>query len=206
MSSDQQQGAPDVDYSAFNDASVMKPVEQVKAGLQQIVDEARQYEREIAEAEAALKKSKEKYRGIMEDVLPKALREAGFGDVGFPSSDGTIITVASKVENSVPAARRNEAWDWLEKNGQGDILKREVTVPFMVKEGDKAKELQDRLAKEFMRTVVCERRAEPATLKSVLVKMMEAQAKVEGAVVVPRDLFGIREFDIAVMKAPKKKD
>lgn len=195
---------PEVDYSAFNDSQVMTPVEEVKAGLQKIVDEALGYEKEIVEAEDKLKKAKAKHRGIMEDVLPKALKKAGFGEVGFPCTDGTVIKVRSKIENSVPAARREEAWDWLEAHNHGDILKREVVVPFMVKEGEDAKKLREEMEKRFLRTVLCERRAEPATLKSLLTGLLEKQAKEAGATVVPRDLFGIREFDVAEFKSPKK--
>jgi hypothetical protein len=194
----------DVDYSAFNDSQVMKPVQQVQADLQKIVDEAQMRERNIVELEEKLKFEKKCLKGIVEDVLPRALKDAGFGEVGFPLADGTLVKVNSKVECHVLADRREEAWDWLEANGQGDILKREVTIPFLVKEGEDAKKLQTELQNKYLRSVSCDRRAEPSTLKATLVKMMERQSTTEGAVVVPRELFGIREMDVAVFKAPRR--
>lgn len=196
----------DVDYSAVNDhAQVMKPVEIVKAGLQAIVDEALKYESDIVKAESDLKAAKAKYRTLVEDTLPKALREAGFGEVGFPSTDGTVIKVADKVETSVLADRRNEAWDWLDKNGKGDVIKREVTIAFMVKEQDKADAAHKLLSDTFHRSVDTNRWVEPATLKSIITKMLEDQKARPDATIVDRELFGVREFQIATFKKPKPK-
>lgn len=206
MSDEPRPASPDIDYSDVNDhQEVMKPVEQVKAGLQIIVDQARKHEAEILRLEGLLKDEKKKFKGIMEDTLPRALRESGFGDVGFPAADGTVITVKNKMEQSVLADRREEAWDWLERHNQSDIIKREVTLAFAVNEGDKAKELKARLEQEYMRSVDSRRWVEPATLKARLSDMMKAQADNPDAPVVDRELFGIREFDVAVFTTPKNK-
>lgn len=206
MSDETRPASPDIDYSDVNDhQEVMKPVEQVKAGLQIIVDQARKHEAEILRLEGLLKDEKKKFKGIMEDTLPRALRESGFGDVGFPAADGTVITVKNKMEQSVLADRREEAWDWLERHDQSDIIKREVTLAFAVNEGDKAKELKARLEQEYMRSVDSRRWVEPATLKARLGDMMKAQADNPNAPVVDRELFGIREFDVAVFTTPKNK-
>lgn len=206
MNDEPRPASPEIDYSDVNDhQEVMKPVEQVKAGLQIIVDQARKHEAEILRLEGLLKDEKKKFKGIMEDTLPRALRESGFGDVGFPAADGTVITVKNKMEQSVLADRREEAWDWLERHNQSDIIKREVTLAFAVNEGDKAKELKARLEQEYMRSVDSRRWVEPATLKARLGDMMKAQADSPDAPVVDRELFGIREFDVAVFTTPKNK-
>lgn len=205
MSEDPRPQSPEIDYSDVNDhAEVMKPVEQVKAGLQVIVDQVRKHEAEIIRLETALKDEKKKFKGLMEDTLPRALRESGFGDVGFPASDGTVITVKNKMEQSVLADRREDAWNWLEKHGQSDIIKREVTLAFAVGEGEKAAALKKKLEEEYARSVDSRRWVEPATLKSRLGDMLENQKVDPNAPVVDRELFGIREFDTAVFTAPKK--
>lgn len=193
------------DYSDYNDASVMNPVEQVKEGLQKIVDEADGYSVQVRYHEAQMKKAAENLRSIVEDLLPKALKQAGFGDVPFPTKDGRLISVEAKLTTSVLAARREESFDWLEKNGHGDIVKTEVSIPFVVGEVDVAKALRVELEKKFGRTVDCSRKVEPSTLKKAVKNMLEAQKTEENAVIVPRDLFGIREFDVATFEVPKKK-
>ena len=179
------------DYGAYAEEQVT-PLAQALEGLQGLVDEAQGYEREIAEAEEKVKKAKDKLRAIVEDAMPKMMKKAGLDE--FTTSTGLKVKRRNKIENSIPAARRNEAWDWLETNGHGDILKREVTIAFGIKEGDMAKTVAAALAKEHARSVSCDRWAEPATVKSLLTRMIEDQKSV------PRDLFGVREFEVAEFK------
>jgi len=196
----------EIDYSDVNDhEELMKPVEQVMAGLQAIVDEARGHTKKILELEDELKKAKALLKGITQDTLPRALREAGFGDVGFPCTDGTVVMVKDKMDQAVKVENREEAWNWLERNRLGDILKREVTIAFAVGDGEKAKALKSELETKYMRSVESRRWVEPATLKSVLAKLIKKQGKDPNAPVVPLDLFGVREYSEAVFQAPKEK-
>lgn len=167
-------------------------------GLKSLVDEARQYEREIVEAEEQLKARKDRLRAVVEDALPKAMRMAGM-NTGDSINIGEVeVTLRDKIENSIPADRRQEAMDWLEANGHSDIVKRTVSIAFAVGETQLAADTKTALEKEHGRTVLCERKAEPATVKSILTQLIVAQKSV------PRDLFGVREFSIAAFKNKKK--
>lgn len=163
--------------------------------LNALVREAQGYEREIVEAEEALKKAKDKLRAVVQDALPKAMKEAGLPE--FTTESGITVKVKDKIENSIPAARREEAWDWLEQNGHSDILKREVTVAFGVTEGELAKQVAMTLQQEHNRSVLCQRKAEPATVKALLARLIEDKKSV------PRDLFGVRELTVAEFKTKK---
>lgn len=165
------------------------------AVLNALVSEAQGYEKEIAEAEESLKKAKDRLRAVVQDALPKAMKEAGLNE--FTTESGIVVKVREKIENSIPAARRNEAWDWLEKNGHADILKREVTIAFNLSEGELAQQVARQLMEEHNRSVQCERWAEPATVKSLLSRLIDEKKSV------PRDLFGVRELTIAEFKTKK---
>ena len=157
--------------------------------------EAMDAEKAVAEAEDELKKQKARLRGIVEDAMPKLMEECGV--TSFTTQDGIVINVRKKTETSIPAPRRNEAWDWLTENGHADVLKREVTVAFGVTEGERADELAKRLGQELARSVFVERRAEPATVKSII------SARLEAGRTVPMDLFGVRQYKIAEFKIKK---
>lgn len=193
--SDETKPAQDLDYG--DDAPQAMTPEEAFPKINAMFREAMDAEKAVAQAEEELKKQKARLRGIVEDALPKLMEECGVKS--FTTQDGIIINVREKIENSIPAPRRNEAWDWLTENGHGDVLKREVTVAFGVTEGDVADELAKRLGQELARSVFVERRAEPATVKSIITSRLEAGKTV------PMDLFGVRRFKIAEFKVDKKK-
>jgi hypothetical protein len=192
---DETKPAQDLDYG--DDAPQAMTPEEAFPKINAMFREAMDAEKAVAQAEEELKKQKARLRGIVEDALPKLMEECGVKS--FTTQDGIIINVREKIENSIPAPRRNEAWDWLTENGHGDVLKREVTVAFGVTEGDVADELAKRLGQELARSVFVERRAEPATVKSIITSRLEAGKTV------PMDLFGVRRFKIAEFKVDKKK-
>ncbi|MCC6425660.1 MAG: hypothetical protein IT435_02445 [Phycisphaerales bacterium] len=184
------------DYGEYAQKQVT-PLKEAMIGLNALVTEAQGYEREIAEAEEKAKAAKDKLRAVVMDALPKAMKAAGLTE--FTTEQGLVVRHRDKIENSIPANRRNDAWDWLEKNGHADIVKREVTIAFGVKEAKAAQECAEALAKAHMRSVACERWAEPATVKALLTRLIEERKSV------PRDIFGVREFAIAEFKEAKKK-
>jgi len=183
----------DLDYG--DDAPKAMTPEEAFPKINAMFREAMDAEKAVAQAEEELKKQKARLRGIVEDALPKLMEECGVSS--FTTKDGIVINVKEKIENSIPAPRRNEAWDWLTENGHADVLKREVTVAFGVTEGAVADELAKRLGKELARSVFVERRAEPATVKSIIT------ARLEAGKAVPMDLFGVRRFKIAEFKIKK---
>lgn len=163
--------------------------------VQAAVDEAIEYERHVCAAEEELKKAKSRLRAVIEDSLPKAMREANIKE--FTTESGFVVKLKDKVENHIPAANRNAAWDWLEENGHGDMVKREVTIAFAVGEQELAERVQAQLQRENMRSASCERWAEPSSVKALMTRLIEEGREV------PRQLFGVREFAVADIKKKK---
>jgi hypothetical protein len=161
------------------------------------VAEAQEFEREIEAAEDSLKQLKEKHRTIVEDTLPKMMRSTKVHE--FKTENGLKVVLKPTITCSVLVANREPAWDWLEQNKHGGILKREVSVAFGVTDATLAQECAKYLAEKYNRTVDSRRWAEPQTLKALIKSLIEEQKSV------PRDLFGIREFDVADIKAVKTK-
>lgn len=195
------------EFTGVGTTDQITPWEQARAELSNLVTEAQAAEKEIAEAEEKVKAAKKKHQDIVQGTLPTLMRKYGVFEQGFTTTSGLIVKGKSSITTSVPAPRRNEAWDWLEEHGYSDILKREVTIAFAVNEDKLAKEAAEALQTIYNRTVSCERWAEPATLKKTISDILEdnkAKAAAGEAIVeVPKDLFGIREVDQADIKLPK---
>lgn len=186
------------------------PWEQAREALSQLVAEAQAEETKIAKLEKDAEEAKARLKGIVEKALPEAMRKAGVFEEGFTTTDGLyVVKGKSGITTSVLKDNRNDAYNWLEQNGHKDIVKNEVSIAFAVGEGDKAKQCADALTKDYKRTVVAERKVEPATLKATISGILEANkekaAKGEEIVEVPKQLFGVREFDTVTLK-PVKKD
>lgn len=187
------------------------PWEEARAALSALVSEALAEEQAIADLEKKVEERKARLKGIVERTLPEEMRKAGVFDTGFTTTDERFtIKGKSGVTTSVLKENRGQAYDWLEQNGHKDIVKNEVSIAFGVGEGEKAKACAKALLAEHKRSVDCERKVEPATLKKVIGDILEANkekaAKGEEIVEVPKELFGVREFDTVAIKPTKAKD
>lgn len=158
---------------------------------------AKEFAKEVEKAEAALADAKARHRLVVEDQLPKIM--ADMGVTSFTSADGTKIEVVKHLENSIPAARKKEAIEWLIAHDHADVIKSEVGVTFPVKEREAAKSLMAKLAVTYGGQVGIAEWVEPATCKAVLRKRLEAGESV------PMDLFGARSCDVAKFTEPKRK-
>lgn len=85
-------------------------------------------ERSVAELEEMLKAEKEKLRVVQEHDLPDALAEAGVSEIRL--ADGSRVKAEPFVTAHISKAKADEAHSWLEENGHGGIIKREVTAKF----------------------------------------------------------------------------
>lgn len=81
----------------------------------------------IAEREAAIAEFKREAEQILTRDLPDAMRETGAGDT-VQLRSGTQVTLKPIVSGSIPKKNRPAAHAWLRANGQGDLIKIEMTV------------------------------------------------------------------------------
>ena len=142
-------------------------------------------EKNVAQAEETLKAAQQKLRDISEHQIPELMDEIGVSE--FTTKSGIKIAVKDNLRVSPPAARREECWDWIEENGYGEIVKRNITVALGINEEERAEELVRVLRSEGYATAE-ERRVESSTLKKFVKERLEAGDSI------PLDLFGTVEF------------
>lgn len=83
-------------------------------------------ERRIAQLNDELEEETQALRDIAERALPTAMSEAGVN--AFELSDGSKITVKPFYGASITDENRQGCFGWLEENGHGPLIKREVTA------------------------------------------------------------------------------
>ena len=85
-------------------------------------------EDKILKAEDDLKKLKEDADVLSGEVIPTMMTEMNISTLKL--ADGTAVEVKPIYGASISAERKEEAFNWLRKNGLGDLIKNEVTVSF----------------------------------------------------------------------------
>ncbi len=151
------------------------------------------YEREVDDAEAKLKELKEHARRVREESLPGAMEQLGLKELRLDT--GERIEIKQDVYASIPKDGQAQAFEWLEGNGFGGLIKTEVSVSFGRDERVAAKELAERLAGEGLVADVSSS-VHVQTLKAFL------REQIADARAVPMELFGARPVSVA--KVTKK--
>ena len=181
-------------YGEYTNAG--QNAEDALAPLHALCNEAAKAEQEVLRCEAALKKANAHVRAIVQDALPKAMRNAGVST--FTTDDGRTVKVEGKLQCSVPKAKQDAAYEWLREHELGDIIKNTVTVHFGSGEEDAAKEAMKKIQTDLNRTAIAASSVHAQTLKAAIKRQLENKVEV------PKELFGIYEYEEATIKQPKK--
>jgi len=91
-------------------------------------------EDEIANAEASVKKLKEKANAISQFEIPEIMKELNVAKLKL--KDGYSIEVSNFYSASI--VDQDAAFQWLRENGRGDVIKNDITVTFGRGEDNKA--------------------------------------------------------------------
>jgi hypothetical protein len=159
------------------------------AEISQLARALLEADRAVMLADEELKQRKEAARILREESLPMALLELGLREVRLES--GEKISIKQDVFAAIPAARREEAFNWLEAHGFGGLIKTAVALRFSKGELEQAQDLyEDLLADGFAPELTREVHAQ--TLKAFLREQLEA-ATVE----LPLELFGANPIWVA---------
>jgi hypothetical protein len=167
--------------------------------LEEIVALARRQvaqEELVVDLENSLKAQQEILRVIQQEDLPAAMAEAGLQK--FTLDSGETIEVKDDFVVGIPKERQEEAYNWLETNGYGSIIKTLVAVEFGRGELGKAQQLADSLAKRKFNCGLA-RNVHWQTLKAFVVEQTNQTKPI------PLDLFGAVPVNKAVVKAPRSK-
>lgn len=153
-----------------------------------LAEAAFEAKKKLEQVEEQLKVAKEEYKQVAEKQLPELMDALGLKT--FKTSSGISVEVAEKIRTSLPPENRIKAFNWLEENGYGGMIKSTVVVAFKREEIEKAKELANELRiDQYIANV--ERKIEPMTLTS-FIKEQLTQGKD-----IPLDIFGVYRQRIA---------
>jgi len=174
----------------------------ISKGIELLAFELCDIQNDIAQLEAKLKEKKKRETEIKTKELAELVDMEGF-QVGskFTLSNGKTVVVKEYFSSNIPSLtsvekekdpekqaamfeRRRMAFEWLDVNKKGDLIKNEVTAKFNREEAEKAKLLMKWLLEKG---VTCQRdeNVHPQTLNSAL---KEAMGNGE---TVPMDVFNI---------------
>ena len=157
---------------------------------------ARDYEKLVNDSEQQLKIIKESLRSLLEEDIPQFMAEIGTGIESLALTDGTKISLRDDVYAGIPAARQEEAFQWLEQHGFGGLIKTEVSVVFGRNKAEEAKSFAQSLTENGMEPEL-NRGVHNQTLRAFL------REQLEKAAAVPLELFGARAVRVAKITSPK---
>lgn len=148
-------------------------------------------EAEVEKAEERLKMAKEVARVIREETIPSAMQELGLQNIVLDT--GQSVKVVQEVYASIPESNKQQAYNWLETNNFGGIIKCDVVVPFGKGEKQDAQHLMEQIATMGYNSSYKES-VHAQTLKAFLKEQLAAGTDI------PLDLFGARPVWTAKIK------
>jgi hypothetical protein len=142
----------------------------------------RDLEDHIKVVEENLKQLKKQADTLSGEVIPTMMTEMNISTMKL--ADGSAIEVKPVYGASIPADKKEEAFNWLRENGLGDLIKNEVTVSFGRNEDNKAADYAV-LAQGQGYQPTQKLKVEPMTLKALV------RERVEKGLDMPSDLFNV---------------
>lgn len=104
-------------------------------------------EQRQAEAERDFEAAKAETRRLSENVLPELMDAADTTD--WTGADaGVRVQIQEKVRGSISKANEKDAFDWLEANGHGKMVRRQIIVEFGKEDEEAAAALANKLVAE----------------------------------------------------------
>ena len=149
---------------------------------------------DIKETENKLKEKKKELERLSGEVIPTMLSEMGLSELRL--QDGSSIKVSTSYRAHISVANKEAAFNWLRKNGLGDIIKNEISVSFGRNEDNKAADYAD-LAKGQGFQPTQKMKVEPMTLKALVRERIEAGKEM------PTEIFGIFSENKTTIKRNK---
>lgn len=179
------------DYSNFN-TSVEIDDSDVLGKITKLAEEMTNKDKEIAKLELEIKKAKEQRREIAEQKLPELMEQVGLTEVR--TRTGLPVKLSEKLFTSIAGAKKPAAIAWLDENGHGGIVKRNVVIAFNKCDQDKVAALLRLIGKNWPNHKT-ELDVHSSSVKSLVARLLE-----EG-VDVPQDTFGIHRVNVAEIKS-----
>lgn len=211
-----------IDY--FSEEDQIEPEEATLEKLREYADDITLLQSEIDEDTKKLAEKTERLKKLTQRTVPDMMQELQLKS--FKLVDGSEMTIEDKVQASIPAHKKAEAFDWLEKYGFDGIIKTVVGASFGKGEMEAARKAFTTLVEAGV-SAELDRSVHNATLVSFVKERLAAAGEVpqdvpavdtndgfddgdssEKAVKVPNlpmDIFSVHEFKQCKIKLPKKK-
>ena len=166
-------------------------------GIQSLADQVERLE----DLEARLKLQEDEIKGtkaqiqkVSGDIIPTMMSEMGLSELKL--QDGSHLKVSTSYRATITEANKVAAFNWLRKNGLGDIIKNEISVSFGRNEDNKAADYAE-LAKSNGFQPTQKMKVEPMTLKALVRERIEAGKDM------PTEIFGIFSENKTTIKRNK---
>lgn len=117
----------------FEEDSKIKVTEEDLKELSKLANKQLVLEMKIDELEKELESYKKQLKLVAEGLIPEAMQKIGMSS--FALTNGAEITVKSFYSGKIDDENRYAATKWLNENGHGAILKKELVLDFGKKEG-----------------------------------------------------------------------
>ena len=171
---DEMQGDSKSDLNLPNDSGL--------SSVAKIADQIVAKQTEVKPLEEDLKKAKAKLLKLTDEELPSAMQELNISE--FKLGDGSQVTLKATYGARISEENREDAFEWLRKRNEADIIKNTVTVRFNREQDNEAKALVDDL---ILRQMTPEQKSEvhPGTLRSW------AKQRIEDGKELDMNLFGV---------------
>lgn len=154
----------------------------------QLAAEAVAVDQEIARLEILLEAERKRYALLVEKTLPETLARFGLSTLGL--TNGRSIEIEEHVFCGITKENQQDAHKWLAENKFGDIIKREVKLPFAKGADKEYGELID-LVKKHGFSYSAQESVHASTLKAWVKRELAKGTNI------PVDLFSIFKKKIA---------
>jgi len=174
------------DYSEFQEDQASN-TDDVLGKISKLADEMHDLDKKIAEQELKLKKLYSVRNQIAEEQLPELFNEVGMSELKTRS--GLPLKLKNKVFTNISKDRKPKAIAWLDKNGQGGMVKRCVIIDFDKTQTEKVQALLRLIGKGWPNNRV-ELDVHASTVKAFVKRRLEDGEEL------PLDIFGVHCVDV----------
>ena len=178
----------EADASAFDEVKT-----EAGAKLSDLIREAQRQSALQEEHEQGAKDAKKEYHRITRELIPAEMEAMGLERVDV---DGNSISLQQFVYASIPATRKEEAYNFLRSIGEDDIIKNEVVVGFGMGQDNVAGAVVDDLRNQGLAPAQ-KTHIHPMTLRTW------AKNRIENNQEIDFDTFGIYVGNRAKIKGAK---
>jgi predicted component of viral defense system (DUF524 family) len=125
----------------------------------------------VEEKQASLKSTQKELKTLSEEDIPALLSEVGLSEITL--TNGKKISTSAYYYGRITEHNQQEAFEWLQNNGHGDIIKNVVSVSFGRDEDVNAEKLLSNLQDNGY-TTNGKKWVEPMTLKAFIREQVES--------------------------------